>query len=167
MNSLAMSIEGRPKTATAEMKEAAAAAIILQLIDDGLLEEGQYDQSVCDLAKMSTRYDGYEIAKELDRWHGWNCDREMLDYFDNYSSEVRTMVDVVQYHWIKRHNIQPPFPIGATVTYRDGKTGVITDITEHFPGAYSIAEDGDPLARSPQQRRHIVHFEDVAPGKGT
>jgi len=150
----------RPKTPTVEMKLEAAGSIVADLISDGYLSEDTKDESAKDLAKMSRNADGYEIAKELDSWHHWDCSKEMIDYLDNYGYAVSKLVEKAEAEWAKQNNIQPPVPVGERVSFGE-ETGVITGISEWGAAKYLVARDDDPEAHTETHRRRIVNFEDV------
>lgn len=81
--------------------------------------------------------DGFELAKELDKYAYWDTTREDMEALD----EVDALVDRAERKavkaWAEEHNPQPPLPIGTRITQ-----GVITGIYDYEPATYRVKEDG-------------------------
>lgn len=150
----------RPTQATQEIKLAAAHEIVAELIKITAIGAEEKDEAAKQLASVFPWGDGYEIAKELDQRHSWDCDMEMAEVLDGYGSTVRRLIDKAQAQWVAENNIQPPLPTPSRAIYQ-GKTGTVTGVYEYGPAKYLFKEDGDPLADTEAQRRIIVNFEDV------
>lgn len=152
----------RPKTATEEIKTAAATEVAQELLKCGHLEDSELGQAIKDLCNMSCNDDGYEIAKELDDRYYWDCRMEMVDVLDGYGWAVRKRIEAAEKSWAEDNNITPPIPVGSRVTMeRRGESGTITGVYEYGAAKYLIAIDGDKGAKEPTRRRSIVNFEDV------
>lgn len=153
--------EPRPKF-SAEIALIAATEVISGMIANGLLDGDQRDDSIAGLVKHARQHmDGYEIAKALDLYAHWDCNLEMAEALDDFSSEVRDAIDAAEKEWAARTNVQPPLPIGSRVQLRRGETGKITGIYEHGAAKYLVKIDGDPQADTSAQSRRIINFEDA------
>ncbi len=153
--------EPRPKTATKEMRRAAAERIIDRLGRSGHLTEAERAPSVDDLAAVGERHmDGYQIAKRLDE-RGWDCDLQMADELDGFVHELDAELRKAERAWFERVRPAPPFPDGTRVAFGRGETGVIDRVSAHDPAKYAIKVDGDAEAHTAARRRRIVNFEDV------
>lgn len=116
-------------------------------------ENGWNAEQVADVAKEWRSYtNGYELAKQLDTYCGWDIDAQDVEALDWMGSEVREIHRQACIAWAKEHDIQPPLPIGAATT-----KGEITGISEHDGACYLIREHGE----TNESRRLIVRFEDA------
>lgn len=157
-----MTSEARPKTATREMKQAAAERTVALLVSHGHLTPAERADSIENLAKVGERHmDGYQIAKHLDDWHHWDCNLEMAEDLDSFSSHLDDELRKAERAWFERTRPQPPFPVGTRIAFGKRGIGVIDSIYDHSPGKYAIKVDGDAEADAPTCRRSIVNFEDV------
>lgn len=110
-----------------------------------------------DLAKVCRhggRMDGYEMAKELDTYHGWLITAEDVETLDCFSSELREAHRQACIAWARDYNVQPPLPIGTMTT-----RGEITGISEYDGATYLVRENGC----ADESRRLLVRFEDARP----
>ncbi|MGY3581974.1 hypothetical protein ACVIGB_001103 [Bradyrhizobium sp. USDA 4341] len=157
-----LTAEPRPKTATGEMRSAAAERTVDLLIERGHLTPAERASSIESLAKIGERHmDGYQIAKRLDDWHHWDCNLEMAEDLDNFSHYLDDELRKAEVAWFERTGPQPPFPDGTRVSFERGKTGIIDRVHEYGPAKYAIKVDGDAEADTASCRRSIVNFEDV------
>lgn len=155
-------IEPRPKTATREMKHAAAERTVDSLISHGHLAPAERADSIESLAKVGERYmDGYQIAKRLDDWSHWDCDLEMAEDLDSFPGHLDDELRKAEQAWFDRTQPQPPFPVGARIAFGRDSVGVIDSVYDHGPAKYAVKVDGDGEADTPTCRRSIVNFEDV------
>lgn len=96
--------------------------------------------------------DGFELAKELDKYANWDATREDVVALD----EVNDLVDQAEraaiQAWAEEHNPQPPFPIGTRIT-----EGVITGLYEYDAATYRVKEDGCTNAT----RSRLIKFENA------
>lgn len=116
-------------------------------------ENGWDSEQVDDVAKHWRRcMNGYELAKELDTYCGWEIDVSDVEALDCIDSEVRGIHRAACWEWAKEHNVQPPLPIGTMTT-----RGEITGISKYDAAAYLIRENGEIN----ESRRLIVLFEDA------
>ncbi len=156
--------EHRPKRATPEMMLAAAKRIADQLSENGLIEDSEVDEAARDIAKHGRSYTGgYELAKALDSYCGWDCDLEIATVLDDFSGEVSREIAKAEKAWFAANPVEPPFPAGSRVSIGHGETGIIDCIYEYGVAKYAIAVDGDERAAAPTNCRRIVNFEDVSP----
>lgn len=97
--------------------------------------------------------DGYELARELDRYAGWgDLNMQDVEELDCMRSIVDRLQREAEKKWFAESDIQPPLPIGATI-----KQGVIVDIYKHAPARYSVKENGC----TKDGRYLLVKFEDA------
>lgn len=95
--------------------------------------------------------DGYELARELDRYCGWDLTMRDVEELDCMSGIVADLHRKAEKKWAEEHPMQPPLPVGAEI-----KEGVIAGIYEYQPAYYRVKENGctqdgrflcSPLAR--------------------
>jgi hypothetical protein len=111
-----------------------------------------------DMAHEYSRGDnGYELAKKLDG-RGYMPDAEMVESLDLMDSEVDNEYRKYCWEWVKKENIQPPFPVGTKIennTIFSKFSGVISGVSRYYPACYEV-----PIANNPNAKR-IVKFEDA------
>lgn len=153
--------EPRPKFSN-EIALAAAKELAADLAKEDLIGPDQVEASARQIAKHArTHMDGYEIARELEKYSCWECNLQVAEALDGWSSIVRSHIEAAEKEWFARNTIQPPLPIDTRVKLHRGETGTITAIDKYGTAKYCVAIDGDPEAASSMQRRRIVNFEDV------
>jgi hypothetical protein len=103
--------------------------------------------------------DGYELAKRLDRYEGWDTTREEMESLDEMGYLVSSALSKAEKEWFERTNPQPPLEVGTVIRLRDG-IGAITGIYKYGPAKYLVKPDGQDDATS-GQRRIIINFEDA------
>lgn len=142
----------------------AGRSIAVSLAKAGLIEESEVEDSAIDIAKYGRKYmDGYALAKALDDYGHWDCNFEMAEELNEFSSAADYEIGAAEKGWAIANSIAAPLPIGDRVVIsRSGETGEITGIYEHGPAKFLIKIDGDPRADGPQTSRRIVNFEDVS-----
>lgn len=154
--------EPRPKTATRDMRRAAAEKTVEELIRHGHLTESERQDSIETLAKTGERHlDGYQIAKSLDDRYGWDCNLEMAEDLDTFAQYLDDEIKKAEKEWFERVKPQPPYPNGSRVAFGRSSTGTIAEVYEYGVAKYAIKVDGDPEADTESRRRSIVNFEDV------
>ena len=105
------------------------------------------------IAKHYRRHmDGFELAKELDKYASWDTTRDDMDALDEVDYLVDRAEDLAVKAWAEEFEPEPPLPIGTRV-----KQGVITRIYEHTPAMYCIKEDGC----TNETRSLLIRFEDA------
>lgn len=104
------------------------------------------------LAEYSYPMDGYELAKNLDRWHSWDATRDDVDNLDEIDCKVERMLRAAEKEWGQAFPMDPPFPVGTRIT-----RGVIDHIYEHKPAVYAVKEDGCTR----EGRFLLIKFEDA------
>lgn len=155
--------EPRPKILTPEMAIAVGKRVVAHLVEQCNFD-GDPEQAASDIAKCGSRHqDGYALARELDDRCYWDCDLELANALDVYSSEADREIAVAQKAWAERNAITPTLASGARVSVGHSESGVITGIYEYGPAQYLVAIDGDKRAAPPSNARRIVNFEDAAP----
>lgn len=64
--------------------------------------------------------DVYELARELDRYAGWDLTMPDVEELDCLSSIVSDLHRKAEKKWVEENDIQPPLPIGTRI-----KQGVV------------------------------------------
>ncbi|EHK57666.1 hypothetical protein [Allomesorhizobium alhagi] len=150
----------RPTRLTPEAALRAAQGIAEELFRAGHIEQRELEDAAKDIAKHAGRHmDGYELAKTLDSYARWDCNLEMAEVLDGFSSTADEEIKAAQQEWATAHNIQPPFPVGTHVIARWGGQdycGTIDEIYRHGVAQYAVKADGETGSS-----RMIVNFENV------
>jgi hypothetical protein len=155
--------EPRPKFSP-EIALVVAKELAAKLAHDGLIDPNQIEASADDIVKYAEPHmDGYENARELEKWALWECDLRIAETLDEFSHLVANQIVAAEKEWAARNDIKPPLPCGARVSLPKKETGTIDRVYECGGAKYCVAIDGDPHAHSSTQRRRIVNFEDVSP----
>ena len=116
-------------------------------------ENGWDADDVADVAKTWRAYmNGYDLAKALDTYCGWDIDVSDVEALDGMGAEVREIHRAACWAWAKDHYVQPPLPIGTMTTL-----GEITGISEDYAACYKVRANGE----TNDSRRLIVKFEDA------
>lgn len=102
--------------------------------------------------KYAYGMDGFELAKDLDRYCGWNISAANVETLDGMEGEVDTIHKKVCEQWVIDNDIQPPLPVGAEI-----KEGVIAGIYEHDPATYQVKLHGC----TEEGRHRLIKFEDA------
>lgn len=96
--------------------------------------------------------DGYELARELDRYASWDLTMADVEELDAMTSIVGQLHREAEKKWGEEHQMQPPFPVGAEIG-----EGVIAGIYEHQPAYYLVKERGC----TQDGRFLLIRFEDA------
>lgn len=153
--------EPRPNKMTPGIALNAGRKVAAELLSADLVQ-GKLDEIAQDIARCGNRYDdGYKLAKELERRCGWDCDLQIAEELDGFSSYVRSGIEAAEKAWAERNAITRPFPDGTRVRLRRGETGVITGVYECGGARFLVAIDGDDAAAPPTNSRRIINFEDA------
>ena len=135
----------RPKVTKAMIREAA----VKILAANGIAENAD------DIAEAYHHgMDAYALAKDLDNYHGWDIDANIVEALGGMFSEVHTIHKTACHEWVAQHNIMPPLPNGTEI-----KEGVITSVCQYSPACYLVKERGC----TNDKRSMVVKFEDAAP----
>jgi hypothetical protein len=158
-------MEPRPRTLTPEMRERIALQLADELVEQKFIDAEDKQSSARDIAQQAggPYQDGYQIAKRLDTYCGWDCNLEIAQVLDAWSSYAYDEIKAAIKTWAEANNIQPPFPPGTHVRFAGNQTGIIDKIYEYGVASYCIVQDGDDQAHDPHRHRLIINFEDVAP----
>lgn len=96
--------------------------------------------------------DGYELARELERYAFWDVDRDTMEQLDDMEWEVRRLHEEACRNWAAENNILPKLPAGTVI-----KRGTIAGVSEHSVAMYRVKEHG-----CTQEGRYLlVNFEDA------
>ncbi|MEZ2771571.1 hypothetical protein [Comamonas jiangduensis] len=99
-----------------------------------LLEELELDEDPNQLASIYAHWmDGYELAKRLDLDHGWSVDAQLVEYLDEFRSNVESKNEHACKAWAQDNNVQPPHSIGTQL--HEGK---IAGVSPYHPAAYLV-----------------------------
>lgn len=145
----------RPTVITEAMAQVAADKIAAELLAHEP-ELGPANEVAADIVKVAGRnlhMDGYEIARDLERYKHWLPDFGMAEILDQYGSLCSAALREAEKRWGAENPMVPPYPIGTIVTTRHG-AGPIECIDEYGVHSYIVLVDG---------RHLIIAFEDVTP----
>jgi hypothetical protein len=132
---------------------------MMSMVKNHLLDAGAAQDAVADLIKHGRHHmDGYELAKALDDYAHWDCNFEMVEILDGFSSAVSSQIDRAEKDWANLTSPQPPHPIGTRVKLFRGELGTIDGIYEYGAAKYLVKIDG-----STGNGRRIINFEDAVP----
>jgi hypothetical protein len=148
-------IEGiKPPPAPKQSKEIVKAAVLDYIERHGFgWAEHQHEECADDIAKCWHDYmDGYELGRELEKYHMWEVDMQVAEDLDSVGSVVREWVEKLRTEWAAAWDIQPPHPIGTRLT-----KGVITGINTYSAATYEVQEDAPRFPGS----KLLVKFEDA------
>lgn len=141
----------RPK-ATDEIIRAAIMKVAAKIAGDAPSAE-DIESAADSIQRVYRRHmDGFELAKELDRYESWDTSREDMEELDSIEMDVDHAVRAAEKQWGIDHPMAPPLPVGAMTT-----RGVIESIYEHQPAYYCVKENGC----TQDGRRLLIKFEDV------
>lgn len=116
-------------------------------------DHGWSDEQAADIAEYHEQWrNGYDLAKELESWCGWDIDVGTVEALDCMGTLVSELHRKACLQWAKENDIQPPLPIGTMTT-----KGEITGIYEHAAAYYKVREPGE----TNDSRRLLVKFEDA------
>lgn len=95
-----------------------------------------------DAATIAQHYrrhmDGYELAKELDKYAYWDTTRDDMETLDEVDYLVDKAEKAAIKEWAATYDPQPPFTIGTRI-----EQGVITGIADDYsPATYLVKENG-------------------------
>jgi hypothetical protein len=108
--------------------------------------------------------DGYELGKELEKWHWWDVGRGDIDTLDEVEMNVNDALKLAEEQWIKENNIQPPYPVGAVVECKSRRRiGVIDGVCNYSPGCYLIKPNEPDETEQDNNCRWVCRFEGVTP----
>lgn len=96
--------------------------------------------------------DGYELARELDRYCGWDLTMSDVEELDCMSGIVSQLHREAEKKWAAAFPMEPPLPVGSEI-----KEGVIAGIYEHQPAYYRVKENGC----TQNGRFLLIRFEDA------
>jgi hypothetical protein len=132
---------GKPKP-NAQMIEIKT-VLVLSILEDvvrwhgpGKSEEDIFDNL---LKHVDLLDNGYDFAKNLEFYHGWHPDPELVEILDNIGG-VNALHDATL-AWIKANNIKPKFGIGEEVKLDKMMRGIIQKIYEC--GNYGLEISGE------------------------
>ncbi|WP_153899562.1 hypothetical protein [Pseudomonas aeruginosa] len=138
--------EPRP-VVTQEMKLAAAQKIVS--------EQGWPDHCAEQIASEYRRHmDGFDLCKELDKWHSWDTSREDMEVLDEMDNLVDQAHRDAEKAWVIANSIKPELAEGTRI-----REGVIAGVCEYIPARYKVKENGC----THEGRFLLVKFEDAYP----
>lgn len=96
--------------------------------------------------------DGYELARQLDRYCGLDFTMSEVETLDTMTGIVMQLQREAEKTWAAAYNIQPKLPIGTTI-----KQGVIAGVCERSAAKYRVKEHGCEQ----KGRFLLINFEDA------
>lgn len=96
--------------------------------------------------------DGYELARQLDLYCGWDFTMREVEALDEMTGIVMRLQREAEKAWATAYNIQPSLPTGTTI-----KQGVIAGVCEHSVAKYRVKEHGCEQ----KGRFLLINFEDA------
>jgi len=114
-----------------------------RVTDDMILEAAKQvaarlDGNAEDIAQQYRHpMDGYELAKELERWCSWDVQRSDIDELDSMEYLVRDLHEKAEKQWVAENGITPALAIGAKI-----KRGTICGVDDHRAAYYLVKENG-------------------------
>ena len=111
----------------------------------------------CDAETLAQHYqhpmDGYELARELDKWAGWSdLTMDDVEQLGAMWSAVRDQLRKAEKEWFEKHQIKPPLPDGTKIN-----EGVIHSVDPYGAAKYLVKESGCTL----DNRFLVINFEDA------
>ena len=107
------------------------------------------------------RMDGYELARELEKYAYWDVDRDMMEKLDEMESIVDEKLKAAEKRWAEENNIQPDLPNGTRVQCNVRKQfGFIDGVCEYDVARYLVRDENRPDGDT---SRWVIRFEDVTP----
>ena len=140
----------RPRRITDAMAREAARAIVDNLPDD----IGDGDEAVEDIlwvTRHNRQMDGYEIARDLERYKHWSCDMGIAETLDGFLSACCHELDAAVMQWANENPMEPPVAAGVLVQTPRGE-GTIEEVSPYPPLSYLVLVAGHSL---------LIPFEDV------
>jgi len=110
----------------------------------------------CDVNTLVTAYndcydtDGYEIAKRLDNFYGWDIDSEWVEKLDDLAWLASDELKKQREQWFNENNIDPPYEIGTKLD-----KGTIVGIDTYYSGYYLVEQHNDSIGKL------LLKFEDA------
>ena len=96
--------------------------------------------------------DGYQLARELDRYAYWDLTMSDVEELDGMSSIVDKLHRDAEKKWLAENDVQPPLPIGTAI-----QEGVIDSVCTYSAATYRVKENGC----TKDGRFLLIRFEDA------
>lgn len=109
----------RPKESDPDVIQAAARALAERLRSEFSAEDFPSPDTETELAGVIGRqHDGYDIAKHLERSHGWNIDAATVEILDEADYAISSAQRQMEARWVELAKPTPSLAIGARVRHR-------------------------------------------------
>ena len=139
-------------SATTEIIEACAEELALQLDCDAYTLVKHYSHPM----------DGYEFARELESWAGWQVRSQNADDLEDMQHLIDAKVSAAEKQWFEDNDIQPPLPIGARITCQSrNRTGIIEGVYEYGVARYLVRPEQPNEHELATSAQWIIKFEDA------
>lgn len=128
----------RPKQNDPEVRKLVVERLA-ELVKPWLEDGGDTTEDLVEQLDSVLRYadlDGYKLAKDLDRNHGWDPDEELVEILSRVVFLQSNAHREVTFRWLQVSGLQPKLELGAAVKV-DGLEGTITYI-HRDTGQYTI-----------------------------
>ncbi|MFZ0711379.1 MAG: hypothetical protein WAM53_15185, partial [Terrimicrobiaceae bacterium] len=128
-------------TRTPEMRRQAAVRLVSEMVKTGTVESSDAEATVSDIVKATRfeTFDGYKIARELEKWHHWDCDMEIAEQLGEFGGILNQIYDAAEKTWAAENPNEPKFSDGMVVMWR-GKPATLHGIYEYRPQCYKVRE---------------------------
>ena len=144
---------------TDAMRLQAAEQLVEDMVKSGLIEPDQITGSAADIVEATRweRYDGFKIARELERNCHWDCDMQIAEAMEGFNGLIQSIYDTAEKQWAADNPSEPAFGEGATVIWR-GNPATIHGVCEYRPQSYKVrqGEMSNPTSY------YVVPFEEVS-----
>lgn len=138
-----------------------------------IIEEAAEEMALiidADAATIAQHYsypmDGYELARELEKYAYWDVDRDMMEKLDEMEAIVDRKLKAAEERWAEENDIQPELPNGTRVQCKVRRQfGFIDGVSEYGVARYLVRDENQPESDT---SRWVIKFEDVilAPDEG-
>ena len=106
--------------------------------------------------------DGFDLAKELDKWEMWDTTREDMEALDSMDGLVDRALVEAEKQWATQNSITPPIAIGSRVRCPvRNRIGVIDSICDYSVARYLVTPEEPDERELASKARWVIKFEDA------
>lgn len=134
----------RPRKSDPAIVAYAANSVAEMIVEDW--DEGGCVEDWAKALGKEMRYshrDGYELARELERYHSITPDSRLVELLDDASGALDDAYADALEKWVKMAGWQPQFAVGDRVTWR-GRAGAVNGVKEKVATYYFAPDDEAP-----------------------
>ena len=114
------------------------------------------------LGKCRLSDNGYEIARDLERYAGVSPDAELVEILDSASSHVWLAHRAAVSKWVEEGGIRPALAVGTRLRHPRWGEGVINRVDEQL-AVYLFVPDSEPQKYGNGGGIHVPYEEALAP----